>query len=386
MKEGKRVILHIVSDTLFIDSLVVRFNALEGYENRYLFRRIGQNASVCTKIKKTDNIIFPQTSGEQIAYLSDSDVDVIFFHGLFQDSAKLYKFFAPSVIVIWFSYGQDLYQGSRTNSPLLKIPLYKKYTGRTFYCLKRRILTTLSYINGKIRGGDGERKKFLARLDYVSTVFPVEYEYLSKLSYFKAKPFMLRGIRGYAYKEPMVSKTKGAIMVGHSAVFTDNHIDLIHSLKKIDLAGRQVIMPVSYGQKEWRAYLKSKYPRISGADVTFLEDVLPKEEYFGILNGCSHAIFGPLRQQAAGNINACMKMGIKVFLYKDSMDYIQYKNDGYIVFSIEDDLTEKELNTPLTEEQIRHNHNKFYDILGFDSARDVQMNMQNQFDALFEEK
>lgn len=383
MKEGKKVLLHVVADTLFIDSLIDRFNSFEGYKNIFMYRKVGSSPSSCTKIRKTDSVIFPKSPKERNELLSNEENDVIIFHGLFSDSFTFRKYLPLQSLVIWLSYGQDLYQGNRFNSPLIKVKLYKKRTGLTLPCLKRRFLTLLSYVNGSLRGGDKERKKFLSRVDYVSTPFPVEYEYLSELPYFKAKPFMLRGVRGYSYAEPVVRDRVGSLMIGHSAVFTDNHVDIVHALRGIDLSDRQIIMPISYGQKEWMDYLKKKYNNICGSNVIFLEGVLPKNEYFTVMKNCSHAIFGPLRQQAAGNINACMKMGIKVFLYKDSMDYIQYKKDGYIVYSIEDDLTQEELSTPLTREQSVHNHDVFYSVLGYDNADDVRKSMKNQFDELF---
>lgn len=379
MQDNKRVILHIVSDTLFFDSLSDRFEELSGYTNIYLMRKLGTFTP--KRIKRKDKLTFVQTKQERNSYLSKKEVDIIFFHGLFGDSITYYKYIPTDKIVIWWSYGIDLYEANKLVSPLLKISLYKKITGRSFPCFKRRFFTALSYIYGNFRG-NRDRKKWIGRVDYCSTVFPIEYEMLNQLSFFSAEPFMLRGIRSYGKYEPVVKTNLGSIMLGHSATYTDNHLDIINIIDKSNLQNRKIIMPVNYGHNAWKSVLK-KYRTIGGAEVFFLENVLPRNEYFELMQNCTHAIFGPIRQQAVGNIHACMRLGIKVFLYKDSMDYKQFKKDGYFIYTIEDNLTESELNKPLSEQEVKHNLSIFYSILGFNNEQEAKNNMQSQFDSLF---
>ena len=61
------------------------------------------------------------------------------------------------------------------------------------------------------------------------------------------------------------------------------------------------------------------------------------------MSGCTHAIFGMIRQSGLGNIYLCFRKGIKVFLFKDSILYKQFKTDGYHVFSIEDELNDNSI-------------------------------------------
>ena len=69
---------------------------------------------------------------------------------------------------------------------------------------------------------------------------------------------------------------------------------------------------------------------------------------------------------------------MKVFLYKGSMNYRQFKRDGFEVFAIED-MTEEELSIPLSKEQAIHNNILYYSLFGM-----PQDYLQTQLDQLFE--
>jgi hypothetical protein len=74
---------------------------------------------------------------------------------------------------------------------------------------------------------------------------------------------------------------------------------------------------------------------------------------------CPFAIYGRFRQQAAGNILQMLKDGVKVFLYKNSINYEYYSSRGYKVFTIDDDLNEENLREPLAEEYVLQNRKAY---------------------------
>ena len=59
-------------------------------------------------------------------------------------------------------------------------------------------------------------------------------------------------------------------------------------------------------------------------------------DYYALMDTYSYAVYGVIRQQAMGNIFGCLAKGIKVFLYRDSLVYKFLKEDGFVVFAIED--------------------------------------------------
>ena len=67
-------------------------------------------------------------------------------------------------------------------------------------------------------------------------------------------------------------------------------------------------------------------------------------------------ILGHLRQQAIGNISMAIAHGVKIYLYKESIIYKDYKSKGYYIYSIEDDLSEESLYEPIAYEYALHNY------------------------------
>ena len=131
-----------------------------------------------------------------------------------------------------------------------------------------------------------------------------------------------------------------------------------------------------YGWEEVKDKVK-EFDGLNGCKAVYIEERLPLEEYENMMSKCSHAIYGTLRQQALGNIFGCFKTGVKVFLYKDSMDYIQFKKDGFVVFAIED-MNFEALSKPLSKEEAMHNNELYYSL--YEMPQDY---LQKQFDSLF---
>lgn len=189
-------------------------------------------------------------------------------------------------------------------------------------------------------------------------VFPIEYDLIKENNFFNAKLFMERGVFR-DFDESLLShevpSSDGNILLGNSATFTNNHIDIIELLKDLKIQNRKIIVPLSYGEKKYSEFIKSKVDD----KYQILENFLLFSEYEKLISSCSYAISGAIRQQSIGNINMCLLKGVKVFLYSNSLIYKQLKRDGYIVFSIEEDLNEKELITPLSYDDMIHNQNVF---------------------------
>ena len=63
---------------------------------------------------------------------------------------------------------------------------------------------------------------------------------------------------------------------------------------------------------------------------------------------------------------SCLRQGSKVFFFKDSMVYKYLKNQGIKVFTIEDDLTQENIDTPLTIEEIKCNQKVYLNVRTYD--------------------
>ena len=218
-----------------------------------------------------------------------------------------------------------------------RVIYYKKY--RIAYLEEQRV------IQDEIR----MQKALLSRIDYMSTVLPSEYEMLSQLEGFHAEYFPFQ----YAFKDDFsygdMYDNADKILLGNSATETNNHLDIIALLNQRNIKN-ECILPCSYGSSE---YLQKLKQALLGhqTNLHVIENFLPQAEYTTLLCSCRVGIFGHLRQQAVGNILICMLHGSKVYLYRDSIAYKYFSKAGYYVYTIEDDLTEENLNTLMTKEE-----------------------------------
>ncbi len=373
-------ILHIIPDDKFWESPIQLFSTLK-VSNEYIC--FVDNDFVSYKYIKTQSI--------QPVYISDSDsickrddVDVFMFHSM---PPMLYKIICAiplNKIVITSTWGYDIYCELFGISPIIPITLYKR---KTFNLLNGNFLirsiknvyhfykshTDKSYLD-RVRQTESEVRQYkknqiecVKRIDYWATVLPYEYELLSTVEGFKAKyfPFQYVGNNTYAY-DVIDFNNADCIIVGNSADPTNNHLDLLTLIRKKHITN-SLYLPMAYGDAAYAENVQS-FIKKNGIKAFIQRDFMPYEQYIKRLKSCRVGIFGHIRQQAIGNINACLLQGCKVFLYKDSIAYKYYKGQGYIIFCIEDDLNQESINTSLTKEQIETNLQKM-SFWGFDNVR-----------------
>lgn len=390
MNGGKKVILHITFDGVLFDQVYPRFEEMDRYENIYLLLCSKSNPEI-KYIKHTEKLTCVYSIEEWGKVINDPKIDIIYMHGLW--ILQAIDYIRPNVIVMWWCYGKELYENIYGCPSLLGLKIYKP---KTFHYIlssggiRYRLSNILSYNHPKLynilrefynfilRRHDETKDKLremLSRIDYVSTPLETELEELKKKhSYIKAKPFRLRsGI----VREPMAIHEKaGDILLEHSANISDNHLDIIAAIKskKLNLRERNIYVPLSYGEERIAERVKDE-AKFEGANVHCLMEALPFEKYKKMMEGCTHAIFGMIRQSGLGNIYLCLRKGIKIFFFKDSILYKQFKADGYCVYSIEDDLNDVSVIEPLTREQAINNYNLFYSIFG--NTRTYQQQFDN---------
>ena len=202
------------------------------------------------------------------------------------------------------------------------------------------------------------RKKILERVDFFSPVLPIEYILMKNNKTFKAQPFMFKEGPGLIEKNKFSYFSKAQnVLIGNSLTYTNNHLDIFNTIRSYKLVNQRYIIPINYGNDYCgNSGTLKKLSGLSVENTIWLENFLSLEEYNKLISTVSHAIFGHMRQQAMGNINTCLLSGVKIFLYKDSLLFKQLKDFGYIIFSIEDDLTEDALKMPLPKEDAYKNY------------------------------
>lgn len=367
--------MHVASDSQHFAGVYRRFEKLSGYESVFLLmpKKEGHEDEDYFFIRAyKDKIVQAAGWEEWKSFFSHPDVDIIYYWGVFPDFFKSVENIGKDKIVILWVFGRDVYEVIDSSyPPILNVRLYKP---RTFALLNWQrvkrfhlLRSNLAYMipnYDKLRGKN-DRRALFKRADYIETPLPIEYELIVKKLRIKAKPFM-QDDRGCEPRLPIVKHdTHGKILVNHSGAFTNNHLDVLHILNKAKLNGREVVFPINYGFGKGLLLMKMrKYKDLGGGHMVFLESILPLDEYQKLLRQTTHAVFGPLRQQALGNIFMCFIYGVKVFLYKDGILYKQFVKDGFKVFSIEKELNAMSLETPLSKEDAEYNNRLYYSLYG----------------------
>lgn len=375
-------ILHIIPDDKFWLCPIQIFSPLP-FENEYVSIVDGH----FSRFQYIKSHIIPCGIDECKQLWQREDIDVFMFHSLPSFVYDMILEIPQRKTVIISTWGYDIYYCQNGLPPIYPIKLYQKKTN--VYVNKIDALTPLRtlYHTGKAAFRIKSRKKekerlhsdylrqvaVVARADYWSTVLPTEFELLSKIHGFKAQyfPFQYVTKESSNNSELMDFANANRILIGNSADPSNNHLDLLELVKKRKITN-QLYMPLAYGNQDYACRIE-EYVHKRKIDALVQRQFVPYGEYISILHSCRVGIFGHLRQQAVGNISACLMQGSKVFLYKDSILYRYFKSNGYIVFTIEDDLTQRSIDEPLTKKQVQNNIKKL-EFLDFDT---VQKKVEN---------
>jgi len=294
--------------------------------------------------------------------LKDGDYDVIFFHSLKPEQYSYFNYIPKNKIIIWWCWGFEIYSEMDGLKAIIPIERYKPLTKNLHKCLEKSkegvvkrffrkwIINPYRYY---------QRYKVMKRIDYFQPVIPLEYQLMKKVKGFRADEFYYPTcFSNYPMKVKSEIQSGRNILIGNSQALTNNHIDVWNSIKKFIEPSQKVIFPVNYTGYHNVAEKLIENIQSESHDILFLKDFLPKEEYFKLIGSCRFAFFGVIRQQAMGNINFCINSGMKVFLYRDSLVYRFLKDNGYVVYAIED-INEESLSRALTSEEKEQNNLAF---------------------------
>lgn len=371
-------ILHILHDEKFIDGAIDIFNSTSAI-NTYVSIE-DETPFVWIKVHTDDVQIVDRD--KILSFILAGEYQLVAFHTLTRDKYELVLQIPMHIKILWLAWGYDLYQNYP--NPILDVDLYKEYTNKYISSLipkipihtqiKRLIKKVIFYSKYKKLQIEHENflrkerdiiKKVFERLDYMSTILPSEYDALCEYPSFTAAYFPFQYANREKLEPKWISADANKILLGNSATATNNHLDIIIKLSRENILN-ECIVPCSYGDFDYRDYLVRTVEDKS--NIYMVRDYMSFADYIQMLRSCRVGIFGHVRQQAIGNIIYCMLQGSKVFLYKDSMAYKYFKSNGYVIFSIEDDLSNDSVNQLLTDEERNINATKILNQFAYESV------------------
>lgn len=355
-------ILHILHDEKFIDGAIDIFDSTSAI-NTYVSIE-DEKPFVCIKLHSDDVQIVERD--KILSFIIEGGYQLVAFHTLTRDKYELVLQIPRHVKVLWLAWGYDIYFPWNNMPAVLPIKIYKPLTLNsvlpTEYVpfvkkIKRLIKKVIFYNRYRKQRLEHQctlnkelnlQQQLIHRIDFMSTVLPSEYDLLSALKGFNAKYFPFQYALRNDFSVESIENNASKILLGNSSTATNNHLDIINVLKANNISN-ECIIPSSYGDTDYLVLLKQAVSDVP--NLSFLDTFMPIEEYTNLLKLCRIGIFGHIRQQAIGNILMCMLQGSKVFLWRDSVAYKFFKKAGYIVYTIDKDLTEENVNKLMSEEE-----------------------------------
>ena len=344
--------LHIIRDDKFAEGTIKEFDKKEQIESKYI---LFQKKAELKYLKDNQRVIAYRDKKQFVKEIKSDDYDVLFFHSLSPVAYWMINYIPSDKVVIWWAWGYDIYGG------VMGARLFVQLDGLK---VQTKILSKNKNIKRFCRDFVGKmwisslffkyRHKIIKRINYFEPVQNMDYRLMSEqVPGFSAKEFY--HYYGYYGEKPFSDRStlkSPSILIGNSATLEENHVDVWESIKGVLPQKMKVIIPLSYGDKEYAQKVKA---RISATafHIEFLDTFLPSDEYFALVDNCAYAFFGSIRQHAMGNIYHALNNDIKVFLYKDSVMYGYLINMGFVVYAIED--VNINCFCPITEEE--HNQN-----------------------------
>lgn len=360
----KHKILHLCSDGNFIERSMFVFEKFYPGQNVFFLKpKKGEEIRI---VKRSGYIKYDPYFNldylDQIEEINNREhFDIIVVHGLYDSYIKIIKRINPDrkIRVYWIFWGYELYRslGEQGKFPLLDnqspFSWLTWITPTRYNCLGRRILGRTLYYK--------MLEEFLPLCDYFCFWFYKDYLLLKK--YYPNNLRYKRFVYGSRFKDDVIpeeiidfEKNEKEIRVSHSASTTANHLTVMKILRRIDKNNEyKKVFPLAYGSKYVKKFVIRYGRRWFGNQFVPILEYEKKDQYLKTLSKVGIAIFGQLRQEAVGNITPLLGYGAKVFLRRQNPLFQYYKEKGYIVFSIEDDLKSINDLSILTPEQMTHN-------------------------------
>lgn len=360
------MILHIVVDDKFIDSAYRIFE--EVYPGRNEFLLVSKHCVFKYIQKAPVRIISPKEFLGSNFIKSLSMYDMVVLHCLDDIKIKMLAKAPKDIKFVWIGWGCDYYylvNGGMSSLFFTKTTeLYAKYELTKQNSLKSRIKSVIKKCLTAtiLKNLDPRNIKItkINRINYFSPVLREDYdlvkknipnfqpEYLS-WNYGTLEDDMIRGLDA-------ITVTEDNILLGNSATYENNHLDAFELLSSINLEGKKVIVPLSYGYPKYRDEVITVGNKLMGEKFVPLVDYMPIDDYVKVISSCSIVIMNHLRQQAVGNIVIMMYLGAKVFLDKRNPVYDFLYKEGAHIFDI-DDLVNGHcsISTRLTQSEITTN-------------------------------
>lgn len=375
-------IAHIIVDDKFIDMALRQFDEILPQNNLPII--IGEKRKM--DFVKRDDIRFLSRS-QLRAFLRSSECTAVIFHSLPDHHLPLLSIIPRDKKVFWLGWGYDYYDRllSDAYQDGLLLPETKKLMDIKSCGFKSKLtlMECKKIIKLALAKIEPSSAELLARVDYFSPVLDVEYVMAKELNPWFSPEFISWNY-GTAEDDLGGDNIKfgicrNNILIGNSSAPENNHVEVFQLLSKnLNLSGRKIIVPLSYGNEFYRDKVVAIGRQMFGTQFVPLIEFMSKDAYIELIDSCGYVFMNHLRQQAMGNVFIMMMKGAKVFMNSQSPAFKWLIRKGALVYSVDSLQKESEaiLNVLTPINKIEHMKN--VDITLGHCGREVQINKTRQ--------
>jgi hypothetical protein len=287
-------------------------------------------------------------------------------HFLSRRFARAVLMAPPGTQVVWHGWGKDYYglldgYADRMHLPItsayLKERAGKRFWKREWKSQLRNVATQI--VDDFIFGNAIERS--LSRIDLIS-MLPDEFDLLKRSHTNVTARFhqLYYSCAETTFAHGPAAMEGPDILLGNSASPTNNHLDAFRELKKLDLTGRRILVPLSYGDSDYARHIVETGIAVFGDIFVPLRHFMPLPDYLNSISRCGTVVMNHVRQQATGNVSIALLKGAKVFLREENLLTPFYRRLGATISSFPGSIAareKKQFFCPLTPSERTTNAN-----------------------------
>lgn len=347
------MILHVIDDEKFLVSVIELFETIFPKKNVFLVGvdKVGYNDF--EKLQQSTKIIFKniKTEDYQREYINLSrSANLVLFHNVYKTyKLEILQKNKINTKTAWTFWGAEMYGLNPNYNALL--PETEKAYLKSLSKKERAKKATLSKLKKRYYWRLFKAALKQKKLQYTLTNIEEDISLLENYT----KLHLNKGwFTYYYYNDAVRSKIKTDkkhILIGNSSSESNNHLDAFNLIKSKDLKGKNIYVPLNYGDKKYKDLVIEQATSVLGDSVKPLVDFLSLGEYTLIINSCAVLIMNHKRQQAFNTIMIALANGCKVFLREENTIYKMLKQEGFVLFSIQEDIANPGAFNSLTQEQ-----------------------------------
>jgi dTDP-N-acetylfucosamine:lipid II N-acetylfucosaminyltransferase len=365
------MLLHLIPDEKFIDVTREQFDAVAPNRNLFLaYKKLPETpctyAQVNTYAEVTSQmLVLPQDPDAifQVAKTSEN-LEAVLVHSLNAVSSRavvLIRREFPKIPIVWLSWGHDVYEAvpslqRRLYSPATLKHLKRRWPAHSLLWHARLLLeSSLNRLGLWCKPDYVFYRDAIKAITFCAPVFPTEERLIRKHCGFEGQ--FLRFTYGFHDQDDAVVPMgdRQNILVGNSATATCNHVDAFKILRNLRLGDRKVIVPLSYGDANYRELVARTGKNLLGDSFMPIFDFLPLARYSALIRTCGTLILNHRRQQAGGNILMGLWNGAKIYLTEENPAYSHLRSLGAHLFSFDRELNQMSIQQPLADSVVERN-------------------------------